>query len=263
MPTGIVQVEQYTPDPPLQVDSGSELEVRGWFSRDFISADGVTPVAGNAYSGEQGPYYVIGASLNGSGNLVVAAHDIQATTLSNPTGNYFEGLWVDSAFVRYLMPNTEGASGWQIPTIYGPVIAFDEIATYNRARRLLSRSDTYFTADETITEILRLAGNFMYAGVGINGITSLSVAPAVASLPIAVGINDPRVSRGTGTGMLVAASVTTILTALITASSAILVLPTDEGSTGRLYGFNRVNGVSFDVASDNGGDSGGFRWFLW
>ncbi len=194
MPTGIVTVSQYSPEPPLQFSVDDELEVRGFYTRDFIAGDGVTSIYGNFSSGEQAPYYYSTTpTLNASGNLVVPAHDIQATTLSNPTANYFEGLWVNGAFVQWLMPNTQAATGWQIPTIYGSVIAIDEIALYNRAKRLLYPPDTYPTFDEVVLLIRRLAGNFDYMAVGVNGIGRASFPPVVASEPIVLMENDPRV----------------------------------------------------------------------
>lgn len=193
MPTGLLTISQYTTNPPSQIDVDSVIEVRGWYSRSFIAGDLVTPIQGNSTNGNEGPYYPIDAALNADGDLVVAAHEVQATTLSNPTANYFEGLWVDGAFVCLLMPNTEGATGWQIPTVYGDPIAFDEIATYNRARRLLYPPDTYFTADQVIQEIERLAGNFAYMAVGVNGIGQASFPPVTASVPIVLMENDPKV----------------------------------------------------------------------
>lgn len=192
MPDSIVTINQYATSPSLQVDASSTLEVRGWYSRDFVAGDGVTPMLGNSFAGEQGPYYTIGASLNDSGEVLVDTHDIQATTLSNPRANYFEGLWVNGAFSQLLMPNTTGATGWQIPTVYGAIIAFDEIAAYNRARRLVYPPNTYFTADQTIAEIRRIAGDQAYAAVGVAGITEADTAPAIASRPIAVMINSPQ-----------------------------------------------------------------------
>jgi hypothetical protein len=193
MPTGTLTISTYTTTPPQQVDSSSVLEIRGWYSADFISVDLVTPVFGNSTNGEQGPYYSTTPSLNSDGEIVVPAHDVQITVGANPTANYFEGLWIDGAFVMYLMPNTQGATGWQIPSVYGDPIAYDEIATYNRARRLVYAPDSYFTADQTIQEIERLVGDFAYAAVNVNGITSMDFAPADASLPISVGSNSPRV----------------------------------------------------------------------
>ncbi len=194
MPTGTLTISQYTANPPQQVDSNSLLEVRGWYSRDYVSVDGVTPIFGNTTSGEQGPYYSTTPTLNASGEVVVPAHVVQITVGANPTANYFEGLWVDGAFVMMLMPNNNVTSGWQIPDVYGDPIAYDEIATYNRAKRLVYPPDTYFTADQVIQEIERIAGNFAYAAVNVNGITSLSFPPVVTSEPIALSENDPRVA---------------------------------------------------------------------
>ncbi len=193
MPTSVVTVSQYSPQPAIQVDANSVFEVRGWYPNSFIAGDGVTPILGNSTSGEQGPYILVDSHLNASGYLVVPAHDVQVTNLSNPTSNYFEGLWIDGAFVQMLMPNNNVGTGWQIPSIYGSVIAIDEIALYNRAKRLLFPPDTFPTFEDVILLIRRLAGNFDYAAVDVNGITSLSSPPDVASEPIAVGDRDRRI----------------------------------------------------------------------
>lgn len=205
MPTSIVEIEQYTPNPPIQVSTDSLLEVRGFYTHSFIGGDGVTPVAGNASQGEQGPYYSTTPTLDGSGNLVVPAHSVQVTTLSSPTGNYFEGLWVDGAFVQWLMPNNQVSSGWQIPALFGTPVAFDEIATSNAAKTLLNAPDQYATLAEVVQLIERLAGDFMYAAVGVNGISSASYAPALASLPIFVSDNDPRAVDASSYASLAAA----------------------------------------------------------
>jgi hypothetical protein len=91
------------------------------------------------------------------------------------------------------MPNTQSATGWQIPSVYGDPVAYDQIATYNRANTLVYPPNTYFTADQVIQEIERLAGNFDYMAVGVNGIGRASFAPVVASEPIVLMENDPKV----------------------------------------------------------------------
>jgi len=187
----LVTRSSYTTNPTAQLSADDVLEVRSFYTRSFIAADGVTPVVGNDSNGQSGPYYSLTPTLV-NGNLVVPALDIQPTTESNPTGNYIEQLWVNEAYSQTLMPNNNVGTGWQIPTVYGSVIAFDEIATYNRAKQLTYPPQTYFTADETVAEIRRLAGDFMYAAVGVNGIGSTSVAPTDPSLPILVEDNDPR-----------------------------------------------------------------------
>ncbi len=247
MPTGIVTVSQYTAEPPVQIDPASTFEVRGFYPRDFIGGDSVTPIYGNTTSGEQGPYYDVDCSLNGSGNLIVPAHDIQATTLSNPTANYFEGLWVDGAFTQMLMPNNNVTSGWQIPTIYGAIIAIDEIALYNRAKRLLFPPDTYPTFDEVILLIQRLAGNFDYAAVGVNGITSMSFAPVVASLPIALSANDPKVGSWFNIAAYGASTANTAAQNTIFVAAAVTAA---AGAGGGIYwpvGFFQINSITISV----------------
>lgn len=198
MPGSEITISQYTPNPPIQLPDGySSLEVKGYYSNDYIAVDGVTPVLGNFNSGQSGFYYSTTPTINGSGDLVVPAHNVQPTVGSNPSARYTEDLWVDGAFYQRLMPNTAAGTGWQIPTVYGDPITYDEIATYNRAATLVYPPNTYFTADQTIQEILRLSGILNYAGVGILGRTELDFAPAVASIPIAVGSNSPVIAAFT------------------------------------------------------------------
>lgn len=188
-----ITISQYTCNPSQELSPDDTLEVRSFYTRSFIGSDGITPIFGNNSNGAFGPYYSITPTLNLVGDLVVPAHDVQPTTESSPTGNYIEQLWVNGAFSQTLMPNTGTGSGWQIPTVYGDPIAYDEIATYNRAKRLLYAPATYFTADQTIQEIERLAGNFDFMAVGVNGVGSASFPPVVASLPIVLMENDPKV----------------------------------------------------------------------
>lgn len=192
MPSSELTISQYTPNPPIQLPDGyTTLEVKGYYSNDYIAVDGVTPMMGNFTSGQSGFYYSTTPTINASGDLVVPAHAIQPTVGSNPSARYTEDLFVDGAFFQRLMPNTSVATGWQIPTVYGDPISFDEIAIYNRAATLVYPPNTYFTADQTIQEILRLAGILNYAGLNTLGRTELDTAPDVASVPIAVGANSP------------------------------------------------------------------------
>lgn len=64
----------------------------------------------------------------------------------------------------------------------------------------------------------------------------------------------------TGIGTLAINEEVTILTPHVTADSPIRLIPRTEAITGNLRAFNRVAGVSFMVVSDNGADSGNFRW---
>lgn len=189
----LVTISQYTIQPSQQLSASDVLEIRGFYTRSFVAADGVTPIEGNFSNGQSGPYYSITPTLNGSGDLVVPNHDVQPTTESNPTGNYIEQLWVNGAFVQTILPNNNVTTGWQIPTTYGSVVAYDEIATYNRAKRLVYPPQTYFTADQTIAEIQRIAGDQRYATTLLPGIAKSSVDVAPASDVTFVETTDPRV----------------------------------------------------------------------
>lgn len=187
----VVQISQTTPQPNLQFSSTDELFLRAWYSNTFLASDGVTSVqSGN---GQSGFYYNIECSINGDGNLVIPAFDVQATTASNPTALFTGQLFVNGAPDRVIFGT--GSNGWPIPTIYGDVVTYDELARYAGTIFLVYPPLSFFTATEVIEEIRRLAGNFMYAAVGVNGIGQPSVAPDVASEPIFFGVNDPAVGN--------------------------------------------------------------------
>lgn len=191
MTVSIVTITSFTTQPEADISVDSDIRLRGWYSNSFIAGDGSTPVEGG--TGQTGFFYDIPCTLNGSNEVVVPAFDVQATTLSNPTANFTAQLYVDGSPSKVIIPNTQSSNGWQIPTVGGFVVTFAELALYNRAKRLLYPPNTYWTADQVITAIRQYAGNFDYAAVGINGITSMSFPPVLASLPIALSANDPRV----------------------------------------------------------------------
>lgn len=185
----IVQISQTTPQPPLQFASTDELFLRAWYSNTFLAGDGVTPVEGG--NGQSGFYYNIECSINDDGNLVIPAFDVQATTESNPTALFIGQLFVNGSPDRVIFGS--GSNGWPVPAVYGDVVTYDDLSRYARTVFLVSPLNNVFTADETILEIRRIAGDFLYAAVGVNGIGQPSVAPVDASAPIFFGQNDPAV----------------------------------------------------------------------
>ena len=235
----IVTISSFTPNPPLQYNT-DDLYLRGWYSNSFVAGDGVTPVEGG--NGQTGFYYNILCTRDGSNNLVVPAFDVQATTDSNPTALFKAQLWVNGAPDKFLIPNTQSTSGWAIPTVYGSVVAFDELATYNAAVYILFNPPTYLTADQTIQEILRLAGNQQYAAVGVNGIGQPSVAPDVASAPIFWGINDPAVGDLRG-GSLTPTVVPVALSATLLGDSQIV----DDGTDVSIQTLNSFQAGDYQV----------------
>lgn len=169
---------------------GDAPYIRFWYTgQSFIAGDGVTPVTvGNGQ--DQGFYLDVVCSIVAD-RLLMPATDLWATTDGSPaTSRFFGQLYSEEGAPSDMLFGAN--SGWQLPTIYGSVIAYDELATYNRAAYLLYPPPTYFTADQTIAEIRRLAGDFMYMAVGVNGIGSIDTAPADAALPVVIGTNSRR-----------------------------------------------------------------------
>lgn len=190
----IVQVSQTILQPTEEFQTGSEIILKVWYTRTFVAGDGVTPVIGG--NGKSGFFDQVTCSVNGSGFLVIPAFNVQATVESNPTAGFFGQLYVDGAAANVIFGG-QAQSGWAIPVSYGSIISYDELATYNRAKTLVYPPVSYFTADQTIQEIRRLSGDLNYAGVGILGRTQLDTAPAITSVPIAVGINSDLLFNNT------------------------------------------------------------------
>lgn len=187
----MIQISQTVLQPALQIPTGASIHLHGWYTNSFVAGDGVTSVQGG--NGQTGFFYDIECSINDDGFVVIPAFDVQETTLSNPSAGFFGQLFIDGSSGQMVFGYPQATAGWQIPTIYGPVISFDQLARYNAAVQLLWPPPSFFTANQTIAEIQRIAGQFDYAAVGINGIGQPSVAPDDPAAPIFFGVNDPAV----------------------------------------------------------------------
>lgn len=187
----MIQISQTILQPGLQVAETDEIRLRGWYTSSFVAGDGVTSVQGG--NGQSGFYYDIECSLTDDNFVVIPAFDVQETTESNPTAGFFGQLYINGAPGQMVFGFPQATAGWQIPTVYGSVVSFDQLARYNAAVQLLYPPVTYLTANQTIAEIQRIAGQFDYAAVGVNGIGQPSVAPDDPAAPIFFGANDPAV----------------------------------------------------------------------
>lgn len=266
----LIEISQTTPNPPIRYP-GTQPHLRGYYSRRFTAGDGATPVEWG--DGRNGFYYDIECDVNGDGNLVIPAFEIQSTTDGNlPTSRFTGQLFTQSLAPAQIIFG--GNTGWQIPTQYGDNVDWATLFRYNQAARLLNPPPSYYTQEQVIQEILALAGEFDYARVGHNGIVQLSYPPLVASAPIVITETDPRVSGlpdfgGSGTDTLIATVPTTVipptpaLRALVTANAPIDAIGAADTVGGPLVVTNRVVGSSFDVFSREATDVGLFRWFLY
>ena len=237
----MITISQTTLNPPLNVSTADTIHLRGWYTNSFVAGDGVTSVQGG--NGQEGFYYDIECGLNDDGNVVIPAFAVQETTLSSPTAGFFGQLFINESPAQVIFGYPQATAGWQIPTIYGPVITFDQLARYNAAMRLLYAPNTYFTANQTIAEIERIAGELSYAGFEILGRTELSVAPADLARPIALGAND------TSVGDLRGSLTTATVPRASGAKTLVDGLPTDDGTDWGIQTFNYVQLGDFNAQS--------------
>lgn len=185
----LITVTQTTRSPDIQY-LGTSPTLRLFYSKDFLAGDGVTPVGSG--NGLTGFYDTVTCSINGSGQLVIPSFTIQSTTdgdlpTSRLTGQLFDQ---SGAPQEIIFGNQNTGNGWQIPTLYGATVAWDDLYRYNRTAVLLNPSPTYATYPQMIAEIARRAGQFLYAAVGILGLVRMRDAPDVASEPTAIGANS-------------------------------------------------------------------------
>ena len=225
----LITIIATTPSPPIRYP-GTQPHLRGYYSSRFIAGDTVTPVEqGN---GQTGFYYDIPCTVNGSGNLVIPAFQIQTTEDGNlPTSRFTGRLYDQTGAPReVIFGGADSNAGWRIPTLMGNIVSWADLARYNAAYTLLNAAPTYATYAQVVELINLLVGR------------------ALAS--------------ASGPGYLVAGLATTIPAVLTTSSTAIIAIAASDTITGNLRIENRVTGVSFDVVSDNGADSGLFYWFV-
>lgn len=104
-------------------------------------------------------------------------------------------------------------------------------------------------------------GLLRFASMTQVGMVALQNDPVDPVFPIALGPNSPGVGSGSGLAALVG-GIATVLTNLVTAASKILLTGQDENVSGALRVGTRVNGVSFEIVSDNGADSGFAAWMI-
>jgi hypothetical protein len=193
-----------------------------WLYANILWTDAMGVVHPGGKSGK--PYQKIGIDIVGSNAMVRSFQ-------TAPTINTLEWPVITACVVN--THNSRLTLLWKdysFPTAPNPITKL-ELDAYNRGRRA-RLADRYVPRDELMVLLDGLGGG------GSGG------------------------ALESGDGLLVAGAGATIFTPSVDAHSPISAIGADDGITGRLYPFNRVAGVSFDIASENGGDEGQFRWFL-
>lgn len=285
--------------PSLYKELGSTAVLRAEAIRGFTSSDGqiIPPSNGN------GEFYLEVPITIANDEMLIPSFEIDSTEDAMPWDSAILGDVPGYRFtiVTARRKKIPYFINCKIPALTGEDTGYNwgELRIYNRNfHRRFTQLDRLVNVDQVLTWIqdaLGSRGKSSPTNWGVTAISTaavdplnpiavsdtdprllvasevtlgrlrLSVPPVDANDPIAVGDNDPRLAATEalqGTGTLVAGAAT-ILEPTTMANSPILAVSMSNGVTGNLRPSNRVEGQSFDITSDNNGDAGDFRWFLY
>lgn len=186
-------------------------------------------VAPNGEIVQPGVYRRVACTVVGRDRTIPLIADIPATTDAMPSDATWEIYFEDQGHT----PRDKWISGAKLPHTYPSPVAWQDIINFNNPPGFIAGPQTGIGFDQAV---LLIADMIAAAGGGGTG--------AIA----------------TGIGTLPAEGPVTILSALVSASSPIEIIPRVETIVGNLRVFNRVAGVSFEVISDQGTDFGNFTW---
>lgn len=231
---------------------GSTATLRYTYSADFVDSLGQVVLRG-LY--KDIPCTVAGGVLNVPSHTIIVTNNALRNRLVTLSAQFLDARRAKQSWLF---------QGFQIPEMLAPTTTMGDLFIYNLIQDLVNPPDWYLNAVEVQNLINIAIGTLNFASDVIYGRVRLSVAPASAIDPIAVGTNDPRIaaSGGFAAAVLVAGGTLTVPSALVAANSPIAFVPASDGITGVLHATNRVAGASFDVYSDNGADEGAFWYFI-
>lgn len=170
--------------------STTATTIRVWYSQSFLDSNGVAVQAGNGTTG----FYLEADCTFASGVVTVPSLTIKATLDAenpNPSGiQCFARLFSNGTPKAMVFAGSGVPTGWVIPAI--TPTTYEDLNLYNQATVLANPPQTFWTAAQTQQYFASLDPAPDASDV-VKGITKLSVAPAVATNPIAVGANDTAV----------------------------------------------------------------------
>lgn len=136
----------------------------------------------------------------------------------------------------------------------------------NKARNIITGDSGWFipsSPSPTTREVLEIAnqGQFLLwpPNLYLNEVGVQRLFDAQFSLQFSTSLLIPR---QVGTALLVNGMVT-VNSVFTTANAPIILTAQDDLTSGTLHVTNRVEGVSFDVLSDNAGDEGVVAWAIY
>lgn len=188
-----ITLSQIQPFPAAHGYSTTGTTLRIWYGRTFQDSEGIDIQGGNGTAG----FYVSSACTVVSGQITAANCQIWTTIDANDPApqsiQCFARFFSNGTPKDWLFQGAGTPNGW---IIYNPdpatTITFAALQLLNQAPYIQNPPQTFLTSAEVLALIEQVAGDFDFATVNSAGITRLSVAPALANVPIAVGTNDTR-----------------------------------------------------------------------
>lgn len=189
--------------------------------------------------------------------LLIPSHEVDSTedSITNPNATYTSVLWTPQRGI--IKP--EFLANYRVPATL-PNQTWPLLRLHKAARIPLRITNTYNS--EQIESLIAVALTFLRTGsptqIGMLALQDPAVDPA---FPIALGPNSPQAARAHGLAQLVE-GVATVITSTVLANSTIQLTGQDGNVSGTLRVESRVDGVSFEIVSDNGTDSGFVGWVI-
>lgn len=188
----LIGIDSWQPFPDATGYSVNNTELRVWYGRSFLDSDGVSVQNGNGTTG-----FYIAVPVTVTSDLSIASFFLRSTLDAiDPAPQSiqcFARLFSNNTPKAWIFAGNDTSSGWAIPNPTPlTTMTYGQLAIYNQTTVLANPAFTTWSASQiqAYFDSLSPAPN---ASDITKGITELSVAPANALTPIAVGNNDPRV----------------------------------------------------------------------
>ncbi len=231
---------------------GTTAKLRIRANESFDTYEGLyVPASSNGQLYLEVPCTVIGEEL------LIPSFEIDSTEDSptNPHATYTAQLFTERK--KALEP--EFFANFRVPPTVNT--SWTTLRVNNSARRHYHDLDTY-AAWQVDYKIAAALADLRKSSTTQVGMVALQDNPSDPSFPIALGPNSSQVPIQRGIVTLIAGQATA-LSAFVSSTAQIHLIGQDENAIGTLHIENRVTGVSFDIVSDNGADTGVVSWILY
>jgi hypothetical protein len=219
----------------------------------------------NTFNGQvilPGPqfYLKVPCSLTGGTILLIESFEIDSTYDSPdvPDATYDAWLYAGNTKIGIFL------AGFGIKSTDGNQQWIDLVLLRDSGSRPVPISGGMYPVDVIDYKIALALGALRPGSSTQIGNVALDEDPVDPTFPIALSANSTKIAQDVGSDVLVAALATTVASAQVLSTSIIIPTSLDANITGNLH-VDRgsiIDGVSFDVYSDNGVDAGAFGWIV-